>query len=107
MDPERLTDLRSTNPPRPGPEILPGDVVRFERREPFYISPDEPRTVTDEGIVQSAPATLTDAFMRPVFTVHDVTGTPWYPLQAECTRVDPPQTQETTPIRPLDDCKEH
>ncbi|AEM88854.1 hypothetical protein [Streptomyces violaceusniger] len=100
MTRERLTDLSSTNRPRPGSAISPGDVVRFS-----YVHALR-GTVEAEGTVQPVDAPRTDWAMRPVFKVTDAEGLTRWPLQSGCFRVDPPpEPEDDSPARPFDDRK--
>ncbi|MFD8340009.1 hypothetical protein ACFV42_46590 [Streptomyces solisilvae] len=97
---ERLTDLSSTNAPRPGSAIAPGDVVRFTYTHALQ------GQVATEGIVQPTDGPRVDYAMRPVFAVEDADGLIRWPLQSACTRVDPPpQPEDSHSARPFDDRK--
>lgn len=79
----RITGLVSKNPPRPGADIRTGDIIQFDK--PLRGSG---RT---EGVVRYD-GDMRDSCMRPVFVAYGEDGTPYYPLQSGCVRVDPPVT---------------
>jgi hypothetical protein len=97
MASRRLTDLKSSNRPRAGSAISTGDVVQFDK--PLRGSGRTEGTVTQSG-------NLCDQFGRPVFRVQGADGTPYFPLQSACVRVDPaPEVEDNSSIRPFDERK--